>query len=402
VDPAGVPLVSVTLRGSQNDSPVYLPLWRPMAEIIGRPDSLLVGDCKLSSRGNRMPLHLAQGRYLSPLAMTGQWPRLLRDWVCAPPVAVEDVRLVDQEPGEEPAYRGFAMCLGTLGKDPTTHARVGWLEQVFGVGNVPTAPREVQDLHRRLERAEAGLAEIGRRPGADLAALPHKVAALLAQAKVADYREATVRDTVVREERLVGRGRRGANRPTRIVETHHLELTVLRRTGAIAEAEKLAGWRLYVTNAAPQRMSLAQSIDYSRDEGQPERGFPRWKRGALPALSIYLKHEERIYGLMVLLSRGLRVLTLSESVVRRALSRCGETLPGLSEGNRKRATDRPTTERLLRAFEGIVLYRSQIGGETSHKLTPLTDLQIRILNLMSLPPDLYAVLVPRPEFADTS
>ena len=28
LDPAGVPLVSVMLRGNQNDSPVYLPVWR--------------------------------------------------------------------------------------------------------------------------------------------------------------------------------------------------------------------------------------------------------------------------------------------------------------------------------------------------------------------------------------
>jgi len=402
LDPAGVPMVSTMLRGSQNDSPVYLPIWQQMAEIIGRPDFLLVGDCKLSSLGNRVQLQLAGGFYLCPLAMTGQWPQLLRDWVLDPPTAVEDIRLADQEPGEEPAYRGFVQWLGTLAQDPTTQARVGWMEQVFVVCNVHTAEREIQELRRRLDRAEAALAQIARRPGSDLAALQQRVAALLTKGKVEDYLDVTVQDSVVQEERLVGRGRRGANRQTRVVEKHRLAVTVTRRTAAIEEAEKLAGWRLYVTNVAPEQMGLAESIDYYRDEWQPERGFHRWKRGGLPALPIYLKYEKRIRGLMVLLALGLRVLTLVEFVVRRELSNRSEKLPGLYEGNRKRATDRPTTERLLRAFEGTMLYRSQLDGEVSYQVTPLTDLQLRILKLMSLPANLYAALVPRVEFADTS
>jgi len=36
-------------------------------------------------------LQLAGGFYLSPLAMTGSWPSILRAWVLDPPVAVEEV-----------------------------------------------------------------------------------------------------------------------------------------------------------------------------------------------------------------------------------------------------------------------------------------------------------------------
>ena len=168
------------------------------------------------------------------------------------------------------------------------------------------------------------------------------------------------------------------------------------------QAERLAGWRLYVSNTAPERMSLAQSIDYYRDQWQPERGFHRWKRGELPALPVYLKYEARIRGLMVLLSIGLRVLTLVEFVVRRELADSQEKLPGLYEGNRKRATDRPTTERLLRAFEGIVLYCVPTGDQVSYQLTPLADLHKRILHLMSLLANLYARLVPGAEFETIS
>jgi transposase len=398
LDPAGVPLVSTMLRGNQNDSPVYLPIWRQMVEIIGRPDFLLVGDCKLSSLINRVQLHLAGGLYLSPLAMTGQWPAVLQDWVLDPPLPVEEVSLPEQQPGEEPAYRGFVMELGTLGRNSTTQERVGWMEQVFVVCNTHTAWRENQALHQRLERAESALARLAQRPGSDPVSLQQRVTALLEKEKVADYLQVTIQDTVILEERLVGRGRRGPNRQTRVVEKHKLEMTVTRQVAAIDQAEKLAGWRLYVTNASPEQMSLEQSIAYYRGQWQPEQGFHRLKRGGLPVLPVYLKYEQRIRGLMVVLSVGLRVLTLVEFVVRRELEQHQEKLPGLYEGNRKRATDRPTTERLFRAFTGIVLYRSQTGDQVSYQLTPLTDLQKRILNLMSLPVNLYARLVPGAEF----
>jgi len=149
-------------------------------------------------------------------------------------------------------------------------------------------------------------------------------------------------------------------------------------------------------------MSLGQSVKYYREQWRPERGFHRWKRGELSALPIYLKYEARIRGLMAVLSLGLRVLTLVEFVVRRELRQREEKLPGLYEGNPKRATDRPTTERLFRAFEGISLYRSQVSGQVTYQLSPLTDLRQRILGLMLLPADLYARLVPSAGFADTS
>jgi transposase len=402
LDPAGIPLVSAMLRGSQNDSPVYLPVWRRMVDIMGHSNFLLVGDCKLSSLGNRMHLHLGNGFYLSPLAMTGRWPDLLREWVLYPPFEIQDIYLSDPAASEGPAYRGFVMELGTLARHPQTAQLVAWMEQIMVVCNTRTARRQVHELHARLGRAEQALDKLIRCPGSDADELRQRAEAILAQYKVQDYLRVTVHENVTYEERWQGAGRPGPNRATHTVENRSLRLTVTRHMGAIHEAETLAGWRLYVTNVAPQAMSLDQSIDYYRGEWQPERGFHRWKRGGVPALPIYLKYEPRIRGLMAVLSIGLRVLTLVEFVVRRELDQCQAKVPGLYEGNPRRATDRPTTERLFQAFKGIVLYRSQMGEQVSYQLTPLSDLHRQILSLMLLPADLYARLVPSVKFANTS
>lgn len=401
LDPAGIPLVSVTLRGSQNDSPIYLPLWNQMVDMIGHPNFLLVGDSKLSALGNRVQLHLENGFYLTPLAMTGQWPDILRDWVLKPPCEIRDIYLPDLDQ-KDPAYQGFVMELGTLAPHPQTGKMVGWMEQIFVVRSTRTARRQIHGLHTRLRRAEKALDKLIKRPGSDADQLRQRAEAVLSKHKVQDYVQVTVQEHVTREERLKGAGRPGPNRPKQIVETRTLRLTAVRRMDAIAQAETLAGWRLYVTNVAPEAMSLGQSIDYYRGEWQPERGFHRFKRGGLPALPIYLKYESRIRGLMALLSVGLRVLTLVEFVVRRELDQRQAKVAGLYEGNPKRATDRPTTERLFRAFKGITLYSSQTDKQVSYQLSSLSDSQKQILDLMSLPVDLFSRLVPSAEFTDTS
>jgi transposase len=99
----------------------------------------------------------------------------------------------------------------------------------------------------------------------------------------------------------------------------HLQLQVELLSLAIEQAERLAGWRLYVTNAPTTKLSLPLAVIYYRDEWLLERGFHRFKRGSLPALPIYFQNQDRIVGLMFLLNVALRVFTLIEFVVRQAL-----------------------------------------------------------------------------------
>lgn len=87
--------------------------------------------------------------------------------------------------------------------------------------------------------------------------------------------------------------------------------------------------------------------------------FDPVKGGQLTVAPLYLRDDDRLRGLLLLLDIALRVLTLSEFVVRRDLAVTGEKFKGLYEGNPNRATDQPTRERLLKAFHNITLYRYQ-------------------------------------------
>ncbi|WP_347566382.1 hypothetical protein [Scytonema sp. UIC 10036] len=155
---------------------------------------------------------------------------------------------------------------------------------------------------------------------------------------------------------------------------------------AIKEAETLAGWRLYVTNAPTTRLTLPQAVMYYRDEWLLERGFHRFKRGSLPALPIYFQNEDRITGLMFILNIALRVFTVMEFVVRLALEQTQQSLAGLYDGNPKRKTNRPSAERMLKAFCNLTLY---FLPDSTIFITPLSDLQKQILSLIKMPESLY-------------
>jgi hypothetical protein len=73
----------------------------------------------------------------------------------------------------------------------------------------------------------------------------------------------------------------------------------------------------------------------------------------------------------------------TEFVVRRGLASTGDTLKGLSAGNPIRATDQPSAERLVKAFDHITLDQHENTTHIWYVVTELSPLQRRILQLIS-------------------
>lgn len=88
----------------------------------------------------------------------------------------------------------------------------------------------------------------------------------------------------------------------------------------------------------------------------------------------------------------MRLLTLLEFVVRRQLQQNPEVLVGLLANNPKKGINNPTTERRLKACDGITLTIVRLPGQLIRHVTPLSALQIRILELLGLSPSVYTRL----------
>ena len=107
---------------------------------------------------------------------------------------------------------------------------------------------------------------------------------------------------------------------------------------------------------------------------------------------MYLQGDQRATGLIRLLTIGLRVLTLLEFGVRRRLAAQSEKLAGLYVGNPKRKTARPTAESLLTAFQEINLTVIATGAHIQRHITPLSELQRKILMFLDFPIQIYSSL----------
>jgi transposase len=170
------------------------------------------------------------------------------------------------------------------------------------------------------------------------------------------------------------------------------QVTVSLDQEAVAMAVRQLGWRVYVTTQPPEQLSLQEAVLAYRSEYLVERAMGRLKGRPLSLTPMYLERDDHATGLIRLLSIGLRVLTLLEFGVRRRLAMAKTTLDGLYVGNPKRATARPTAERLLEAFQGLTLTILREGRRRRYHLTPLSRVHRRILVLLDFSVAIYTRL----------
>ena len=167
---------------------------------------------------------------------------------------------------------------------------------------------------------------------------------------------------------------------------------VTRDEAAITALSESFGWRAYVTDVAAEELSLEAAVLSYRAEWRIERSYHRLKSAPLSIAPLFVKRDDQVVGMIHLLSIAIRLLTLIEFVVRQGLQRASAALVGLHQENPKKATATPTTERLLKAFDHITLTVLHFPDAVVRHVTPLTSLQVDILTLLDLSPDIYRSL----------
>ena len=392
LDPLGLPLTATITSGEKADDPLYVPEIDRVRQTLGKRGLLYVGDCKMAALATR--IHLAAGGdwYLCPFSSV-QMPAATLSELLAPvrsgAQAVQPIWRTNEETGRrEKIAEGFEYETTLTGE--AEGQPVVFTERRMVVRGLAQAKAQKAGLRTRLKTARAAIRRLGERKKGKPSPRTE-----------AEWRAAV--DKILKQQRVVGllgvdydvtrqtRQVRGyGTRPAteRVEETVKIKVTV--DMAAQAEAEFLLGWRVYVTNAPAEQLSLTQAVLAYRGSFLIERGFRRLKGRQLSLTPLYLQKASRLTGLVRLLLIGLRTLGLVEYQARRTLAEQQETLAGLTKGLPQKATARPTAEALLRAFEGITLF--SLGQQWY--LTPLTALQQRILKLLGFSEDIYHRILP--------
>lgn len=402
LDPMGMPIATLMVAGNEADDALYVPTIQRSRKIIGTRGQLYVGDTKMGALATRGYVQAGGDYYLLPLAQTGEVPELLKQllepiWLGEQ--NIERVELNQQSATDtcSGANRRQLLAAGyQVSRDQQTDVNgqsLSWQERVLVVYSPVFARSARRGLQQRLERADLALRNLtpppgrGKRQWHDLEPLQASIQAILKR-----YRVEGLLDVSHIEQSQQRTIRAYANRPARTEERVRYLVQVQRNSTAILRTRRALGWRLYVTNAPENKLPLAQAIQVYRGSPNMERNHHRLKGYPLGLRPMYVQREDHATGLVRLLSLALRVLTLVEHVTRAGMQAGAETLQGLYAGNPQRQTARPTTERLLKAFKDITLTVVKLPEQLLRHVTPLSQLQRRILTLLGLSASIYEEL----------
>lgn len=385
LDPLGLPLATEVVEGHRADDPLYIPSVERVRKALDRRGLLYVGDAKMAALATRAFLDRGGDHYLCPLAKT-QCPAAQLAAYLALPAAQTPVAICDGEGHRlAEAFETSQKLTAELEGEPFT-----WVERRLIVRSIGQAEKAEKALQGRLAAAEADLARLnerrrGRRRYDERTAFEAQVEAILKRHRVAPLLRIRIEEEI--DERRV---RAYGDQPARTQWQRRFSVVVARNEAALAEHLAGLGWRVYASNH--EGLTLAEAVWAYRSQYTIERSFGRLKGQPLSLSPMYLQRDDHATGLIRLLSLGLRVLILLEFVVRRQLAVEQATLAGLYAGNPKRATARPTAERLLEAFQHITLTVVVLPEGRHYHLTPLTALQRRILCLLGFAVEVYTRL----------
>lgn len=401
LDPLGLPLVVDVKPGQRADDPLYVPSYQRAKQILGRNGVLVVGDSKMSALATRGTIVAGQDYYLMPLADQKDEPDLLsallqpwhgREAEATPIFLPEDLAVDGSQPDPDQAI-AYGFTVSRQRSTQVSGQEVTWEERLLVVRSLSHLKTMQAGLKERLAKAEAALCNLtpsrqrGKRQITDEASLLSSIERIMKQYQVQGLFHLDYQSEV--QERQV-RGHR--DKPARVERKVRFHLTVRRNLEAIAAAEFQAGWRIYATNAPQARLSLCQAVLAYRDQYIEENIFRRLQGKFLSITPIYVQRDDHAQGLFHFLTLGARLLALGDYLARQALAAQRSTLTGIYAGNPKRGTARPTTERMLAAFEGIHLLILPVETQPRCFLSRLSDVQERILALLGLPSSLFTDL----------
>ena len=398
LEPIGMPIATEIVAGNLADDPLYIPAVNRVRKTLNKSGLLYIGDCKMAALSTRAEINRGGDYYLCPLSAKQVSHQELTELVMKVMQGKQPTTKVEYDYSDgrrETVALGYQIevKISEFVEDELLKKQsLSWTERRLVVRSVKAAQREELALLSRVEKTQLALSELGqpRRGKKRLDSLEDWQQA--SQKIINSYRVQGLLELDYQVKSETRSVRKHGNRPARVEEKTSISLAVNVNESALEREIYLCGWRVYATNHPTETFDLNEAVVAYRENYSIERDFRRLKNAPLSLTPMYLQRDDHIKGLIRLLSLGLRVLTLLEWKVRHNLAQQNQTLSGLYPGNPRRATARPTAEKLLLAFADITFLSIVTEQSIYLHLNPLTSLQQAILGLLDLTTDIYTQL----------
>jgi len=393
LDPLGMPLATDVVSGEHADDGLYVPVINRINSVLKKSGVLYVGDCKLSSFDNRLHIKGCKGHYLCPLPNTGETAKKMAGWIeeglfLDGKDKLIKYTVINDKDKKELKAKGYEIERQQPGVIDGKEKE--WTERVLIVNSPAYAKQKERGLEKRLQNAEKRIYALtpargpGKRQITDESELVAAVESILKKHNVKGFLNYDYEKEVETKTSYVGKGRGSANRERKTIEKIRYQITNVSRNKEKIENEiKKYGWKVYVTDVPKKRLSFIDAMKCYRNEYRVERIFNMLK-SRLNIAPFFVKRNDQVKGITHFLTLGVRTLTLIEYIVRRSLKKDDSKLEGLHPENPKKLTDIPTSKKLLTAFSKITLTIIESKNSVVKHLTPLSQLQINILERLGL------------------
>ncbi len=351
----GVPLFLELLSGNESDKKSIvrgLEATSKTLEILGESPLFSVADAAFYTKEN---IRRLQGAWISRV----------------PATIAEAAELLETEspliPAEDPRY--------------------SYLEKESTYGDIPQrwilfrseemAAKQEKTLTKRLEKtlseAEKAAAKLGK-----TGFFCEEDARKAAEEFFADH-PLVEGEVLLQQSRTRRSGKRGRPAAGEEMEIRYFpHITPALRQDAIERLRnKLGRFILATTATGPEAPSAEEILALYKEQGAVERGFRFIKDSSFHASEIYLKKEERIEGLMFLMTIALVIYNLAEKELREKLAASGESIPD----PKGKPMKTPTLKRLFHLFFRVSIIVSQEEEKRTLRVMNLNDTHRRVLAL---------------------
>lgn len=189
-----------------------------------------------------------------------------------------------------------------------------WVERLIYAKSFAYAESQKVLLESRVNKAQDAILQmIIRGRGKPVYSSPSeaesKIQAILGKYSVSGLIPYEIQVTVT--EKCI---RAYANKPARVENKTEITVTPIINQEAYEAAIQYLGWRVYATNRSEDELSLESVVLAYRDQYIIEHAFHRLKGKCLSLSPIHIQKDERIDGLVKLLTIPMRILVLIVTV----------------------------------------------------------------------------------------
>lgn len=391
LDPLGLPLTVNVLPGNTADDPLYIPVMESVLKKINNMRLLFVGDCKMSALATRLYAHLHQTDYLCPLTEVAH----PNDEIMAAVRSFENSGEL-MTPVKREYYDGDEAIIAEAFEIKVTRCATEegtdhlWAERLIYAKSFAHAEKQRAKIDSQLEESLDEIIAMNNRGRGRPVYRSGTEAEVKIQSILKNHSVEGLISYEIQEDVTERNIRAYGNKPARTEKKISVKISAkLNQEAYLAKIESL-GWRVYVTNRSEELLSIESVVLAYRDQYIIEHAFHRLKGKCLSLTPIHIQKDNRIDGLVKLLTIPLRILVVIDKTLQDSITQREKKLSGLFRYNPKKEVGKPKAERIIEYFKGIYMSKVVVGNQSYSSIIGLEEKHMEILGLLNLSVEVFA------------